>query len=142
MNIVVSEISILSKLVEKANERGVNLGDFHFHAVFSALPTHELCEACELELFGILHLEELNMEEDTFWICTNQSLSLTMNELMAIRYAMIKGFILLTHNTVLASIAKKLGVSVLDVNDIKKQTQQWNWFKTQHIQFGRVAALL
>ena len=142
MNIVFSEIAILSKLVERANERGIDLGNFHFHAVHSALSTHEQREAHELELFGILHLDELTSEEDTFWLYCNQTSSLTMNELMAIRYAIQKGFVLLTNNSVLANMAKKLGASVLDVNDIKEQTQHWKLFKTQHIQLGRVAALL
>lgn len=142
MNIVFSEIGILSKLVVRANERGVNLGDCHFHAVFSALSPRERRDARELELFGILHLDELTSGEDTLWLACNQTPSVTMNELMAIRYAMLKGFVLLTNNIVLAKVAKKLGANVLDVNDIKKQTQHWNWFKTQHLQFGRVAALL
>ena len=88
-----------------------------------------------------------------------------MDELSFIRYAMLNDCTLLTNDPVLTRVAESLGVKVVDVSYItqdmednivtdeedttnylvrlfRHRPQHWNWFKTQHLQFGRVAALL
>lgn len=143
MTIAITDITILSKLVVKASERGVDLAEFKFFAVQSALTETERREAIELERMGILTLDELpNSAEETLWLCNNYQPSIEARELMAIRYAIINKHILLTNSPIIAGVAKQLNARMLDVNDIKKQTNHWEWFKNQHIQFGKVAALL
>lgn len=143
MNIVITDITILSKLVAKASERGVDLAEFQFYAVTSALTKTERRDAKELERMGILHLDELpDSAEETLWLCNNYDPSIGTSELMVIRYAIISKHILLTNSPITAGIAKQHNARILDVNDIKKQTNHWEWFKNQHIQFGKVAALL
>ena len=143
MTIVITDITILSKLVVKASERGVDLAEFKFYAVQPALTEPERREAMELERMGILSLDELpNSEEETLWLCNNYHPSIETRELMAIRYAIINKHILLTNSPIIADVAQQLNARMLDVNDIKKQTNHWEWFKKQHIQFGKVAALL
>lgn len=143
MNITITDITILSKLVVKASERDVDLAEFKFYAVQSALSKTEWHEAMELERMGILTLDELpNSAEETLWLCNNYHPSIEARELMAIRYAMINKHTLLTNSPIIAGVAKQLNARMLDVNDIKKQTNHWEWFKNQHIQFGKVAALL
>lgn len=142
MNIVITDITILSKLVDKASERSVDLAGYCFCAVQSALTKAEQPEAQELERMGILHFDELpDSEEETQWLCDNYDPSVCVNELMAIRYAMVNKCNLLVNSPIIASVARFHDVGLLFVNDIKKQTNHWEWFKNQHIQLGKVASL-
>lgn len=143
MNIVITDITILSKLVFKACELGIDLAEYQFYAVQSALTKPERREAIELERMGILHLDELpDSEEETLWLYNNYHSSIGSKELMAIRYAIINKHILLTNNPIIADIAKHHGVRMLDVNDIKKKTNPVEWFWSQHVQLRKVASLL
>lgn len=138
MKIVIHEIDILMNIVEKASEHCVDLADFQFHVVLSALSPAEQPVAREFSHFGILHLGDLTeSEEETLWLCNNYNPSLSYSELSAIRYAMSNKLTLLTNNRIIADAAKKHGVKVYYIEDIGKLTNHLSWFKV-----GRAASIL
>ena len=166
MNIVINEIAILSKLVETISKSDVEFMDYHFYAVGSALEKAQRDEAAQMSQLEVLNLVELpQTEAETAWLYEHYTGAVSVDELSFIRYAMLNDCTLLTNDPVLTRVAKSLGVKVVDVSYItqdmednivtdeedttnylvrlfRHRPQHWNWFKTQHLQFGRVAALL
>lgn len=116
---VITNIRTLSELLDKSKEHKRPNTDYPFLAVHSALMKSERTEAARLVDYGVLNLVELeNSEDETCWLYCNNESSINFNELMAIRYAMVNGYTLLTDNPVIASVAKKHGVNVATSYDV------------------------
>ncbi len=165
MNIIINDITILSELVGTINKADLDFMGITFHTIPMAIDKSQQSAAEDLKEADVLACHTLDQEEDTLWIAEHLSCDVGFGDLSIIRYALIHQLTLLTNDPVLTNKARGLGVEVVDVNYLKvamednvvadeKQTEaylarifrhrpgHWNWFRSQHLQLGKIAALL
>lgn len=166
MELIINDITILSEFVETINKNHLELMGITFHTLPMALDKSLREEAATLGRRGVLSLDVWSgNEEDTAWIMDHSSVGVGFDDLCFVRYAKLRGYTLLTNDPVLTAKAHECAVEVVDVDYLsgkmrdntmadERQTDDflvrvfrhrkahWRWFCSQHLQLGRIAALL
>lgn len=165
MNIIINDITILSELVDTIDKKDLEFMDITFHTIPSVLDKAQQVEAGSLEKEKVLLCHSLKEKDDTLWIMEHYSGDVSFGDLSIIRYALTHQVTILTNDPVFTNKARSLGANVVDANYLKESMEDnvvaneeqtdaylarifrhrhdhWNWFRSQHLQLGRIAALL